>query len=65
MAKVKSVYAKAGVNIDKGNKAVKKIKEMVKKLGIKEIGKFSGFFTGILCRWCGNQTESRFYDGKT
>jgi phosphoribosylformylglycinamidine cyclo-ligase len=42
--KVKSVYAKAGVDIDKGNKAVKKIKEMVKKLGIKEIGKFSGFF---------------------
>jgi phosphoribosylformylglycinamidine cyclo-ligase len=44
MAKVKSVYAKAGVNIDQGNKAVKKIKDMVKKLGIKEIGKFSGFF---------------------
>lgn len=42
--KVKSVYAKAGVDIDKGNKAVKKIKEMVKKFGIKEIGKFSGFF---------------------
>jgi phosphoribosylformylglycinamidine cyclo-ligase len=42
--KVKSVYTKAGVNIDQGNKAVKKIKEMVKNLGIKEIGKFSGFF---------------------
>ena len=42
--KVKSVYAKAGVDIDQGNKAVKKIKDMVKKLGIKEIGKFSGFF---------------------
>lgn len=42
--KVKSVYAKAGVDIEKGNKAVKKIKEMVKKFGIKEIGKFSGFF---------------------
>ncbi|MFC2146158.1 phosphoribosylformylglycinamidine cyclo-ligase [Acidobacteriota bacterium] len=41
---MKRVYAKAGVDIDKGNKAVKKIKEMVKKLGIKEIGKFSGFF---------------------
>ncbi|MGD2086142.1 MAG: phosphoribosylformylglycinamidine cyclo-ligase [Candidatus Aminicenantes bacterium] len=41
---MKSVYAKAGVNIDQGNKAVKKIKDMVKKLGIKEIGKFSGFF---------------------
>jgi phosphoribosylformylglycinamidine cyclo-ligase len=44
MAKVKSAYTKAGVNIDQGNKAVKKIKEMVKKFGIKEIGKFSGFF---------------------
>jgi phosphoribosylformylglycinamidine cyclo-ligase len=44
MAKAKSVYAKAGVDIDKGNKAVRKIKEMVKKFGIKEIGKFSGFF---------------------
>jgi len=42
--KVKSVYATAGVDIDQGNKAVKKIKQMVKKLGIKEIGKFSGFF---------------------
>lgn len=41
---VKSKYAEAGVNIDKGNETVKKIKEMVKKLGVKEIGKFSGFF---------------------
>ncbi|MCK4763688.1 MAG: phosphoribosylformylglycinamidine cyclo-ligase [Candidatus Aminicenantes bacterium] len=40
----KSVYAKAGVDIDKGNEAVKKIKAMVKGLGVKEIGKFSGFF---------------------
>lgn len=39
-----SSYAKAGVDIDKGNQAVSKIKEMVKKLGVKEIGKFSGFF---------------------
>lgn len=40
----RSVYAKAGVDIDKGNQAVSKIKEMVKQLGVKEIGKFSGFF---------------------
>ncbi|MCK5056235.1 MAG: phosphoribosylformylglycinamidine cyclo-ligase [Candidatus Aminicenantes bacterium] len=40
----KSIYAKAGVDIDKGNEAVSKIKEMVKRLGVKEIGKFSGFF---------------------
>jgi phosphoribosylformylglycinamidine cyclo-ligase len=40
----KSIYAKAGVDIDKGNQAVSKIKEMVKQLGVKEIGKFSGFF---------------------
>lgn len=40
----RSIYAKAGVDIDKGNQAVKKIKEMVSRLGIKEIGKFSGFF---------------------
>lgn len=39
-----SKYAKAGVNIDKGNQAVKKIKNMVKQMGVKEIGKFSGFF---------------------
>ncbi len=39
-----SMYSKAGVDIDKGNQAVNKIKEMVKKLGIREIGKFSGFF---------------------
>jgi len=42
--KKQSKYAKAGVDIDKGNKAVAKIKEMVSQLGMKEIGKFSGFF---------------------
>jgi len=40
----RSIYAKAGVNIDKGNQAVSKIKQMVKNMGVKEIGKFSGFF---------------------
>jgi phosphoribosylformylglycinamidine cyclo-ligase len=40
----KSKYAKAGVDIDKGNQAVAKIKKMVNRLGVKEIGKFSGFF---------------------
>jgi phosphoribosylformylglycinamidine cyclo-ligase len=39
-----SKYAQAGVNIDKGNQAVKKIKDMVRRMGVKEIGKFSGFF---------------------
>lgn len=39
-----SKYAKAGVDINKGNQAVRKIKDMVKKMGVKEIGKFSGFF---------------------
>jgi phosphoribosylformylglycinamidine cyclo-ligase len=43
-AKKQSKYAKAGVDIDKGNKAIAKIKEMVSQLGMKEIGKFSGFF---------------------
>jgi phosphoribosylformylglycinamidine cyclo-ligase len=43
-AKKQSKYAKAGVDIDKGNKATAKIKEMVSRLGMKEIGKFSGFF---------------------
>jgi phosphoribosylformylglycinamidine cyclo-ligase len=40
----KSSYSSAGVDIDKGNQAVSRIKEMVKKLGVQEIGKFSGFF---------------------
>jgi phosphoribosylformylglycinamidine cyclo-ligase len=44
MAESESKYAKAGVNIDKGNQAVKKIKAMVKRIGVREIGKFSGFF---------------------
>jgi phosphoribosylformylglycinamidine cyclo-ligase len=39
-----SLYSKAGVNIDKGNQAVDNIKRMVKKMGVAEIGKFSGFF---------------------
>lgn len=39
-----SKYAEAGVNIEKGNQAVKKIKDMVKRIGVGEIGKFSGFF---------------------
>ena len=42
--KTVGAYAKAGVDIEKGNQAVAKIKAMVKKLGVKEIGKFSGFF---------------------
>jgi phosphoribosylformylglycinamidine cyclo-ligase len=41
---VESLYAKAGVDIDEGNRAVQKIKEMVKQYGVQEIGKFSGFF---------------------
>jgi phosphoribosylformylglycinamidine cyclo-ligase len=39
-----SKYSKAGVNIDKGNLATQKIKQMVKKMGVGEIGKFSGFY---------------------
>ena len=39
-----SMYRKAGVNIDKGNQAVSKIKQMVSQMGVQEIGKFSGFF---------------------
>jgi len=39
-----SVYSRAGVDIDKGTEAVTRIKEMVKRLGVNEIGKFSGFF---------------------
>ena len=40
----KSAYEEAGVSIDKGNEAVGKIKEMVKRMGVREIGKFGGFF---------------------
>ena len=39
-----SIYKKAGVNIDQGNKAVQNIKKMVNKMGVNEIGKFGGFF---------------------
>ncbi len=38
------LYKKAGVNIDKGNKAVEEIRKMAGKYGVKEIGKFSGFY---------------------
>jgi len=40
----KSAYEQAGVSIDRGNEAVEKIKSMVKRLGVQEIGKFGGFF---------------------
>ena len=40
----RSAYEKAGVSIDRGNQAVERIKSMVKKLGVQEIGKFGGFF---------------------
>ncbi len=40
----KSAYERAGVSIDRGNEAVEKIKSMVKRLGVQEIGKFGGFF---------------------
>ncbi len=39
-----SKYEAAGVSIDRGNEAVERIKGMVKKMGVKEIGKFGGFF---------------------
>ena len=40
----KSAYEKAGVSIDRGNQAVERIKSMVKRMGVQEIGKFGGFF---------------------
>ncbi len=40
----KSAYEKAGVSIDRGNEAVERIKSMVKRMGVQEIGKFGGFF---------------------
>lgn len=40
----KSAYEQAGVSIDRGNQAVERIKSMVKKMGVQEIGKFGGFF---------------------
>lgn len=39
-----SDYAAAGVNIDKGNEAVSRIRNMAKKYGIDQIGKFAGYF---------------------
>lgn len=44
MSESESKYAKAGVDIEKGNQAVSRIRQMVSRLGVKEIGKFSGFF---------------------
>ncbi len=40
----KSAYERAGVSIDRGNEAVERIKSMVKRMGVREIGKFGGFF---------------------
>jgi phosphoribosylformylglycinamidine cyclo-ligase len=40
----KSAYEKAGVSIDRGNQAVERIKTMVQRMGVQEIGKFGGFF---------------------
>ena len=40
----KSAYEKAGVSIDRGNQAVERIKAMVQRMGVQEIGKFGGFF---------------------
>jgi phosphoribosylformylglycinamidine cyclo-ligase len=40
----KSAYEKAGVSIDRGNQAVERIKSMVQRMGVREIGKFGGFF---------------------
>jgi len=39
-----SKYEQSGVSIDRGNEAVERIKGMVRKMGVKEIGKFGGFF---------------------
>jgi len=40
----KSAYEQAGVSIDRGNQAVARIKSMVQRMGVQEIGKFGGFF---------------------
>ncbi|MBN2345000.1 MAG: phosphoribosylformylglycinamidine cyclo-ligase [Candidatus Aminicenantes bacterium] len=40
----KGAYEKAGVSIDRGNQAVERIKSMVQRMGVQEIGKFGGFF---------------------
>jgi phosphoribosylformylglycinamidine cyclo-ligase len=41
---VNSDYAAAGVNIDKGNEAVDRIKRMARQYGVDQIGKFGGYF---------------------
>lgn len=38
-----SDYAAAGVNIDKGNEAVDRIKKMARQYGVDQIGKFGGY----------------------
>jgi phosphoribosylformylglycinamidine cyclo-ligase len=40
----KSAYEQAGVSIDRGNQAVERIKSMVQRMGVQDIGKFGGFF---------------------
>ncbi len=40
----KSAYEEAGVSINRGNQAVQRIKTMVQRMGVQEIGKFGGFF---------------------
>jgi len=40
----KSAYEQAGVSIDRGNQAVERIRSMVQRIGVQEIGKFGGFF---------------------
>lgn len=47
MVKKKITYKDAGVDIDKGNEAVKRIKKIIREIGlssIEEIGHFGGFF---------------------
>ncbi|MFQ6083478.1 MAG: phosphoribosylformylglycinamidine cyclo-ligase [Candidatus Aminicenantia bacterium] len=47
MSKKKISYKDAGVDVDKGNEAVKRIKKLIKEIGLdseKEIGHFGGFF---------------------
>jgi len=47
MGKKKITYKDAGVDIDKGNEAVKRIKKVIKEIGlssVEEIGHFGGFF---------------------
>ena len=44
MSMKKSAYEEAGVSIHRGNQAVQRIKTMVQRMGVQEIGKFGGFF---------------------